>query len=168
MKMIETLENRQLLSATVTDPVTLSVASHLGMNQPAAVKVNVSPAKAKAVITTTPSLVHNYNGKIKTSGVLFGIGSRKLDFELLITGQTDNTLTGHFSVGSNASGDATLHGFEKTNGRFSYSTNANGFTFKIEGKVSNNGLTLGGHASIKVSSASIFKTSGGFVVNANA
>src|SRR6476659_3754623 len=137
MNMIETLENRQFLSATLTDPATLAAASHLG-----AITVQASLlhtlAKSKPVITTTPSLVHNYTGKIKTQGVIFGLGSRKLDFTLLITGQTDNSLTGHFEVGSNASGDATLHGFEKSNGRFSYSTKANGFTFKIEGKVSNN------------------------------
>ena len=163
MKMIETLENRQLLSATLSDSVTLAAASHIGVTS---VQAPLVHAKAKPVITTTPSLVHNYTGKIKTQGVIFGLGSRQLDFTLLITGQTDNSLTGHFEVGNNASGDATLHGFEKTNGRFSYSTDANGFTFKISGKVSNNGLRLGGHASIKVSSVSIFKTSGGFVVNA--
>ena len=165
MTMIETMENRKLLSATLADAATLSAASHLGAT-PVEASLSHASHKAKAVITTTPSLVHNYTGKIKTQGFFFGAGSRKLDFTLLITGQTENSLTGHFEVGSNASGDATLHGFEKTNGHFSYSTKANGFTFKIEGKVSNNGLTLGGHASIKVSSASVFKTSGGFVVNA--
>ncbi len=165
MRMIESLENRRLLSATVIDPVALAAASRIGATPVQAPLVHTH-AKPKPVITTTPSLVHNYTGKIKTQSVIFGLGSRKLDFTLLITGQTENTLTGHFEVGSNASGNATLHGFEKTNGRFSYSTNANGFTFKIEGKVSNNGLTLGGHASIKVSSVSVFKTSGGFVVNA--
>ena len=166
MKMIETLENRQLLSATLPNPVTLAVASNMGAAPVQAPVVHAQAKKPKPVITTTPSLVHNYTGKIKTESIIFGLGSRKLDFTLLITGQTENSLTGHFKVGDNASGDATLKGFEKTNGRFSYSTNANGFTFKIEGKVSNNGLTLGGHASVKVSSVSIFKTSGGFVVNA--
>ena len=163
MQMIEMLENRQLLSATLVDPVALAAASHVGATPVQAPLLHV---KAKPVITTTPSLVHNYSGKIKTQGVFFGLGSRQLDFTLNITGQTDNSLTGHFAVGNNASGDATLHGFEKTNGRFSYSTDSNGFTFKISGKVSNNGLRLGGHASVKVSAVSIFKTSGGFVVNA--
>src|SRR5690349_6731613 len=102
MRMIETLENRQLLSATLADPVALAAASHIGVTQAPLVH-----AKAKPVITTTPSLVHNYSGKIKTQGVIFGLGSRQLDFTLNITGQTDNSLTGHFSVGNNASGDAT-------------------------------------------------------------
>jgi hypothetical protein len=159
--LIETLEGRQLLSASTADPASLIAASHVSMP----LVVHAGTAKAKPVVTTTPSLVHNYAGKIKTEGFLFGIGSRRLDFKLLITGQTTDTLTGHFEVGD-TSGDATLHGFEKTNGRFSYSTKSNGFTFKIDGKVSNNGLTLGGHGSIKVTSASVFKTSGGFVVNA--
>ena len=163
MNMIESLENRQLLSATLAEPVALAAASHIGA---ASMRAPLAHAKPKPVITTTPSLVHNYTGKIKTQSIIFGLGSRRLDFTLLITGQTENTLTGHFEVGSNASGDATLHGFEKTNGRFSYSTDANGFTFKIEGKVSKHGLRLGGHASINVSSVSIFKTSGGFVVTA--
>jgi hypothetical protein len=163
--MIETLEYRKLLSATLADPAALSASSHVGA-APVDMSMNHASHRAKAVITTTPSLVHNYSGKLKTRAVIFGLGSRKLDFTLDITGQTSDSLTGHFAVGNNASGDATLHGFEKTNGRFSYSTDANGFTFKISGKVGNNGLRLGGNASINVSSVSVFKTSGGFVVNA--
>jgi hypothetical protein len=163
--MIETLEDRRMLSATLADSATASAAAHLGL-APVEASLNAGKAKAKVVNTTTPSLVHNYFGKLKTSGVIFGFGSRQLDFELLITDQTLTSITGHFSVGGN-SGDGTLKGFEKTNGRFSYSIKTNGFTFKMDGKVSNNGNTLGGHASVKVSSVSLFRASGGFVVNAN-
>jgi hypothetical protein len=164
--LIETLEDRRMLSATLADPAAAIAAAHLGIT-PVEAPVKILKAKPKPVLTTTPSLVHNYFGKLKTSGIIFGLGSRQLDLELIITDQTISTLTGHFFIAGHDA-DATLHGFEKTNGKFSYSTNSDGFTFKIEGRVSNNGNTLGGHASVRLSAVSIFKTSGGFVANVNA
>jgi hypothetical protein len=164
---VERLEDRRMLSATLVDPATLSADANSGLAlAPISAPLKAVKRKPKPVVTTTPSLVNNYFGKLKSSGVIFGIGSRQLDFELLITGQTSTTLTGHFEVDGYGA-DATLKGFEKTNGKFSYSVNTHGFTFKITGKESNNGLTLGGHGSIKLNSVSIFKTSGGFVVNAS-
>jgi len=164
---VELLENRQLLSASVVDPATLGAEASMGLTvAPVSAPLKVTK-KPRPVITTTPSLVHNYFGKLKSSGIIFGIGSKQLDFELLITGQTDTTLTGHFDL-DGYSADATLKGFEKTNGKFSYSVKTHGFTFSMNGRESNNGLMLGGHGSIKLNSVSIFKASGGFVVNASA
>ena len=164
--LIETLEDRRMLSATLADPSAASSAAHLGVT-PVEAPMKVGKAKPKPVITTTPSLVHNYFGKLKTSGIIFGLGSRQIDIELIITGQTINTITGHFFIAGHDV-DATLQGFEKTNGNFSYSNKSDGFTFSIAGRVTNNGNRLGGHASMKLSAVSIFKASGGFVANVNA
>jgi hypothetical protein len=165
--LVETLESRQMLSATLTDPATLLASAQTGavtISTPAPAQAH--PKKPKPVLTTTPSLVHNYEGTLRTNGIIFGIGSRKVHIELLITAQTLTTLTGHFSVDGH-DGDGTLTGFEKTNGNFSYSIKSDGFTFKVAGRVTNGGLRLGGNASVKLSSVSIFKTSGGFVATAS-
>ena len=84
--------------------------------------------------TTTPSLVGDYKGTLKTKGVIFGIGATKVSFELDITSQTLNSVQGKIIVdGQTASGTITSR--ELTNGKVNLTLDDSGVTITLNGKV---------------------------------
>jgi len=84
--------------------------------------------------TTTPSLVGDYKGTLKTKGVIFGIGATKVSFELDITSQTLDSVEGKIIVdGQTASGTITSR--ELTNGKVNLTLDDSGVTITLNGKV---------------------------------
>lgn len=84
--------------------------------------------------TTTPSLVGDYKGTMKTKGIIFGIGATKVSFELDITSQTIDSLVGKIIVdGQTASGTITSR--ELSNGRVNLSLEDSGVTITLNGRV---------------------------------
>ena len=84
--------------------------------------------------TTTPSLVGDYKGTMKTKGIIFGIGATKVSFELNITSQTIDSLVGKIIVdGQTASGTITAR--ELSNGRVNLSLEDSGVTITLNGRV---------------------------------
>ncbi len=84
--------------------------------------------------TTTPSLVGDYQGTLKTNGVIFGIGAQTFDLEINVTSQTISTITGTITVdGHSATG--TIPTVELTNGKVTFQTSASVFTVTLNGKV---------------------------------
>jgi hypothetical protein len=94
--------------------------------------------------TTTPSLVGDYKGTLKTKPVAFGLGSVTVSFELNITSQTLNSLTGTISI-SGASFSGTMTATELTNGQVNLKINSSGVTVTLNGSV-NIFTTKGGAA----------------------
>lgn len=84
--------------------------------------------------TTTPSLVGDYKGTLKTKGVIFGIGATKVSFELNITSQTLTSVDGTITVdGQTASGTITSR--ELSNGKVNLTLDDSGITITLNGKV---------------------------------
>jgi hypothetical protein len=84
--------------------------------------------------TTTPSLIGDYKGTVRTKGILFGIGAATYDLEIVVTNQTLNTLTGSITVGGNtASGTITVT--ELTTGKVTMTLNDSGTTITLDGHV---------------------------------
>jgi hypothetical protein len=112
--------------------------------------------------TTTPSLIGDYKGTLKTKAVAFGIGSQTVDFELVITSQTINSVTGSITVkGNTASG--TITATELSNGKLSLKINNSGITVTLNGTVNVNttkgglppGSVISGSGSVNISGFSI-------------
>jgi hypothetical protein len=84
--------------------------------------------------TTSPSLIGDYQGTVKTKAVAFGLGSVTEPLEINVTGQTINTLTGSITVaGHTASGTITVK--ELTTGNVTMTLNDSGTTVTLTGKV---------------------------------
>lgn len=84
--------------------------------------------------TTTPSLVGDYKGTMKTKGIIFGIGATKVSFEMDITSQTIDSLEGKIIVdGQTASGTITSR--ELSNGKVNLTLDDSGVTITLNGKV---------------------------------
>ncbi|HSZ55808.1 MAG TPA: hypothetical protein VK797_09115 [Tepidisphaeraceae bacterium] len=86
------------------------------------------------VPTTNPSLVGDYKGTLKTKAVAFGVGSVTTGFELNITSQTINSLTGTLTV-SGSSNSGTFTASELSNGNFTIKTTGTGITITLNGSV---------------------------------
>jgi len=86
------------------------------------------------VPTVTPSLVGDYKGVFKTKPIAFGLGSVTLPFEILITSQTINSVTGTITAqGNSASG--TIVAKELSNGKLSLTLNSSSLTISLSGVV---------------------------------
>jgi hypothetical protein len=84
--------------------------------------------------TTTPSLIGDYQGTLKTKGIIFGIGAMTVPLEIIVTGQTLTSLTGSIIAdGNTASGTITVT--ELTTGKVTMSLNDSGVTVTLNGKV---------------------------------
>lgn len=89
------------------------------------------------VPTVTPSLIGDYQGKFKTKAIAFGLGSTTVDFEIHITAQTINSVTGSITAaGQTASG--TITATELSNGKVKLDINNSGFEVKLNGVVNVN------------------------------
>jgi len=84
--------------------------------------------------TTTPSLIGDYKGTLKTKSIAFGLGSQTVDFEIIVTNQTLTTLTGTIIAdGNSASG--TIEVTELTTGKLTMKLVDSGTTVTLNGKV---------------------------------
>ncbi len=121
---------------TTTDLNTNSgkLVSDAGLLSTAVGALNTDLATLEPAPTTTPSLVGDYKGTMKTKGVIFGIGATKVSFELDITSQTLNSVEGKIIVdGQTASGTITSR--ELTNGKVNLTLDDSGVTITLNGKV---------------------------------
>lgn len=86
------------------------------------------------VPTTTPSLIGDYKGTLKTKPIAFGAGSITVSFELNITAQTLNSVTGTINIGG-ASFSGTMTASELSNGNVTLKINSSGVTITLNGSV---------------------------------
>ena len=101
-------------------------------NKVDALKVDLSTLLP--VPTVTPSLVGDYKGVFKTKPIVFGLGSLTLSFEILITSQTINSVTGTITAeGNSASG--TIVAKELSNGKLSLTLVSPTLTISLSGVV---------------------------------
>lgn len=121
---------------TTTDLNTDSgkLVADAGLLSTAVGALNTDLATLEPAPTTTPSLVGDYKGTMKTKGIIFGIGATKVSFELDITSQTLNSVDGKIIVdGQTASGTITSR--ELTNGKVNLTLDDSGVTITLNGKV---------------------------------
>jgi soluble cytochrome b562 len=118
--------------------------------------------------TTTPSLIGDYKGTLKTKGILFGIGAQTLPLEIIVTAQTLTTLSGSITVsGNTASGTITVT--ELSTGKVTMALSDSGVNVTLNGNVNvvptKAGLTPGsvisGHGTLSISG---FDVDGDFTV----
>lgn len=84
--------------------------------------------------TTSPSLIGDYQGTLKTNGVIFGIGAQTFDLEINVTSQTTTTITGTITVDGH-SFTGTIPSTELTNGKVSFQTTQDTITLTLNGKI---------------------------------
>ena len=84
--------------------------------------------------TTSPSLVGDYQGTLKTNGIIFGIGAQTFDLEINVTSQTTTTITGTITVDGH-SFTGTIPSTELTNGKVSFQTTQDSITLTLNGKI---------------------------------
>lgn len=104
-------------------------------------------ATSSAIVTppapvTTPSLIGDYKGSVKIGG-LIGSFTGSQSFELNITGQDINGITGHVLLAGHeiASGTFGANGVgELSNGNFEFSQSDSGVTVTISGHISNDSM----------------------------
>jgi len=164
---VESLEDRQLLSGTSAGaaPLHAGGASSSALRLPLVVRRGMAEIPKhmhkKPAPTTTPSLVHDYVGTLKTGGILFGLGSITTTFDLKVTAQTLTSITGTASVeGHRVSG--LLTGKLLTNGNFAYKISGDGLGFIMTGHVKKSGAAIAGTASFALKNLGIFKINGKF------
>ncbi len=122
----------------VSQAISITDSGHLvsdaGSFSTAVSALNTDLATLEPAPTTTPSLVGDYKGTMKTKGFIFGIGATKVSFELDITSQTLDSVEGKIIVdGQTASGTITSR--ELTNGKVNLTLDDSGVTITLNGKV---------------------------------
>jgi hypothetical protein len=84
--------------------------------------------------TTSPSLVGDYKGTIKTKAIAFGLGSKTVDLEIDVVSQTINSLSGTITVAGN-SGSGTITVLELTTGKVTFKINNTTLTVTLAGNI---------------------------------
>ena len=186
--VIESLEDRQLLSGTGTCSKAAVAALHSAMT-PAAVRAPLSLTSAATTVkkpikkpvpkpkgpqyTISPSMVHDYIGTIVKKGP-FGIKILSADFEMNVASQTLTSITGTASIAGNSI-TGTLTGGVKLNRTFVFRIKGKGVSFAMAGTLSKDGTSiLKGSAAIAVSAGAVssiptgFKADGTFTAKARA
>jgi len=92
--------------------------------------------------TTSPSLVGDYQGTLKTNGIIFGIGAQTYDLEINVISQTTDAITGTITLDRH-SFSGTIPSTELTNGKVSFQTTQSGITLTLNGKINVTTTTKG-------------------------
>jgi len=173
--LIEGLEDRRLLCGTASTAIASAGAALQSATASPAIRVPlmasptvVKVAKAKPkkpVATTTPSLVRDYKGQLRTRVVTIGFGSFLTTFELNITAQTLTTLTGKIIIDGHGE-SRTLKGKLLSNGNFTFSSAAKGVIIGLTGHVTTEGTVITGTASLQILVGSKFRIVGNYAAKA--
>ncbi|MDB5295729.1 MAG: hypothetical protein JWO31_1712 [Phycisphaerales bacterium] len=153
---VESLEGRQFFAAQPLDlspGQVVNAGVWASLNSP---EVNATPAKATgevsvalAPVNPAPvvqtgsrpvSLVGDFTGSVKAKVFMF---SKKLDFELNITDQTINSITGTITVQGHDYTGTLIGKINPKNGRFKYVLKGDDHV-SITGQLSKSGNTIGG------------------------